>query len=413
MQNPNILKKFIFLLLTLIPLCSIAQKDWREGFIVTLANDTLRGLADYKENNSIFRSVKFKKTGTETLVEYSPKEISAYGFKGNRNFVSLEIPADSGKTQLVFSEILVKGLVSLYKFEKTYYINKDKGSLYELKNTKQTVWQGDRKYIVSLNEHISILTMLMNDCASLKAIKNGRVDYKQKALTELSLDYNSCKGEPSIEFTNDIPFFNFSLSLAGGVSFSKLKSELSFPDYYYWLGSFETSISPEAGMLLDISFPRMSERFSFNTGILATKHSYKSLTKRLLSDYEERNYTTFALTQLNIPFAIKYTFPERFLTPYVFGGASLTVNRKTSASWRKETRYLDDDVDITETQPLVFFHESQGALLFGLGGTIKLYKKTKIFLEVRYEWGDGAVNYPRHFVDNFQNVHVLAGLKFF
>jgi hypothetical protein len=57
-----------------------AQSDFRNGYVITNSNDTLFGLADYKENRSNAKKCIFIKEGSSEKVEYSPNDINAYRF---------------------------------------------------------------------------------------------------------------------------------------------------------------------------------------------------------------------------------------------------------------------------------------------------------------------------------------------
>ena len=44
-----IMKKYFLVTLLLLPLLSIAQSNYKSGYVVTLKGDTLRGYINYKE----------------------------------------------------------------------------------------------------------------------------------------------------------------------------------------------------------------------------------------------------------------------------------------------------------------------------------------------------------------------------
>lgn len=410
------MKKTVLLFFILISLQEAVAQDFREAFIISSENDTVIGLADFKENASVYRFVKFKKAGTNNTVEYRSHDIKVYGFKNDRYFESMDIPADSGKTQKVFCEVLVKGAVSLYRFEKIYYVQKRGGTFYALIDKKKDVIIDGIKYRRSLDEHRSILTMLMSDCPALNVGKK-EIDLKQKVLVKLCVDYNTCQGEPVVEFKERKPFLKFSPALATGVAITQFKSTEYYPYFYFHIeGTYKGSTATQLGLLFDLSSPRVHERLSLYLGILAAQHSYTLTTVR---DYEqiagviERNYVNLELTEAKIPITIKYSFPERFLTPYIFAGTSATLNLKTKSSWRKELEYSPDNITRIQKEAPVIFKKHQAGFLAGIGTTVKLYKHIKIFTEARYELTNGLVKQPNDgYHTSLRNVQFLVGLKF-
>ena len=66
---------FIFLIITQI---SFAQKDFREGYIVTKENDTIQGLIDYRGDIRNSEKCVFKQNAESSDIEYLPADINAY-----------------------------------------------------------------------------------------------------------------------------------------------------------------------------------------------------------------------------------------------------------------------------------------------------------------------------------------------
>ena len=65
----------------------MAQQDFRPGYIVTSASDTLRGEVDYRGDIALSELCRYR-NGSEQPREFEPEDIRAYGFADGRSFVS-------------------------------------------------------------------------------------------------------------------------------------------------------------------------------------------------------------------------------------------------------------------------------------------------------------------------------------
>src|SRR5690606_24877667 len=102
---------------------SYSQSDFREGFIIALKNDTIHGLVNFREGSKSYRFCDFKTSEETQVYTYSPDQLIGYGFVNDKFFVVKEvIVGGSGETEFV--QLLVGGLVNLYKFEALYFVSK-------------------------------------------------------------------------------------------------------------------------------------------------------------------------------------------------------------------------------------------------------------------------------------------------
>jgi len=103
------------LLLTSCTLVSWAQTNPQEGFVITLQNDTLQGIIDYRTGPRNARLCDFKKNGTQDFVTYRPGEIDSYGIHSSRAYYKTMTTAIEGKDSTFFAEYLVRGGMNLYR----------------------------------------------------------------------------------------------------------------------------------------------------------------------------------------------------------------------------------------------------------------------------------------------------------
>jgi hypothetical protein len=127
----------------LLPIVSLAQSNYKPGYLVTLKGDTVKGYVDYREWSSNPTSINFKTAAPDSKVQkFSPEEIRFFainGFEAYRQYtgpISTDIidldHIGSGKdtsfrTATVFLRVLEKGSkVALYMYtddiKTRYYI---------------------------------------------------------------------------------------------------------------------------------------------------------------------------------------------------------------------------------------------------------------------------------------------------
>jgi len=111
-----------------------AQKYFIPGYYVSSNGDTVKVSIEYS-NKDARQCVVQRKDGGETTT-YTPREIRGYGFNGNKQFVSKNLPVDSSRNGAVFMEVLMRGQASLYRYGDLFYIEKDKLYVLEMGTVK-------------------------------------------------------------------------------------------------------------------------------------------------------------------------------------------------------------------------------------------------------------------------------------
>jgi Outer membrane protein beta-barrel domain len=401
-------------LLSLILLVSIAefsfsQTDYRNGYVITNVYDTLFGLVDYREKTKAHKSCNFKVSKDQNVVSYEPGSIFGYGFKNDRFFQSKEISIKNQASQIVFLEVIVKGLVSLYKFEDTYFVEKNNDGIQQLKNETKEVLIYDSKYSKKTNQHISTLNMLLYDCVEIKT-EVQKVKLGERLLGTLIENYNRCKGQSSTTFKAKKPWSKAIIGLTGGLNFSQLKFDAN-SGYEHLAGDLEISKSPVIGLSLDILSPRLSERISFHGDLLYSNSKYYNYTLYSSSSAVERNYVTIELQQLKVPIGIRYTFPEREFIPYFNAGIVSTIHLSSNSKWVQEIE-SNSIVKTRENEALVIKNKQFG-LWGGLGVLKSVNNKFDAFLELRYEQTNGIAPFSVDLqgVNSITNFKILIGIR--
>lgn len=85
-KSNNYMKRALFTLLWVLPFLSIAQSNFKRGYVVTNSKDTLRGYVDYKEHDLSPSSVKFRSSEGGNFKIFVPKDCAGYGIDGHEYY---------------------------------------------------------------------------------------------------------------------------------------------------------------------------------------------------------------------------------------------------------------------------------------------------------------------------------------
>jgi len=403
------------LILLIILICiaefSFSQTDFKKGYVITNDKDTLIGLVDFREKAKAYKSCDFKLSKGKNVITYEPENVFGYGFENDKFFQSRKITINNQPSQIVFLEVIVRGLVSLYKFEDTYFIEKGDAGLQQLINETKEVFVGKKTGLKNTNQHIGTINMVVFDCAEIRE-RVQKVRIVEKELTILIEDYNRCKGEPSITFKAKKPWTKVIVGMTGGLNISQLNFKAN-PGYEHLVGNFEVSKSPMIGVSLDILSPRLSERISFHGDLHYLTSKYYNYTLFNSSSSVETNYVTIELQQLKVPIGFRYTFPKRNFTPYFNIGISSTIHLSSNSNWIQEVE-LKNNVVITNVSEALVMKNSQLGLWGGCGVLKAINDKLNAFIELRYEQTDGITPFSvdsQGLYSKISNIQIFIGIR--
>lgn len=331
-----------------------AQHDFREGFIINLLQDTVRGLVDYRSNSQNYKSCRFK-VGKD-VIEYSPLELEGFGYDQDKVFTSSVIKG-------AFVEILVDGESSLYKSQDDYLLQLNDGKSYQFpkeisrENTGNTV----------NNRWIGIFKLLLQDCPDNLMDKKGKLRLNEQVITELTIQYNECQGADFTVYKARKPWTQLEWGVALGARSSVYTFTpmlLNKADYPYLENPFN-SVDPSVGIVLAVTSPRLSEKFAFQPEVHFSKSYYTSELRVSGLEVEDFYQTAIELQTLSIPLSVRYSLPERKLSAFVQFGAYLEYHLDAKSSIVQER---SDDNGVFSTKKLSFpIRKNQVGVIGGLG----------------------------------------------
>lgn len=391
----------IFFLLLVVSSQVSAQTDLRKGFVITLANDTIAGLIDYREGERIYNSCNFRVNQGSETVRYLPNQLVGYGITGEQFFQS--------KGDTLFYEVLVSGKVDLYRYKDRFYVQKDI-RWFELKNELIDVYIDNRHFVRNSNKHFGILNLVLEDCLEVKS-SIERVTLAARPLTRIITRYNECTGGAYQDKRERKPWSKLILGITAGANASQLRFSSSSQSVRYLTEPKETSFTWTAGITAEYLAPRFTERISFVTALLYVETEHHLFSKATVSSTQTvRYYSTFGLRQLKVPIGLRYTFPARTFTPYIEVGGAYTSSLKISQSLIRETE--SSGLVSTDSSNEIFVEKDNQLGVWGGFGVLKTVGKFDAYAAFRYEQTNGVTSKQyADFSSSITNYQLTIGIK--
>ena len=368
MMNSGHPRCFLFLYCTFfsLPGFLISQDLYKSGYILTNNRDTQYALIDY-ETNGICK-VKQK----ETITIYDPDQILGFGFPQDRYYNS-QVIRDT------FVEVLVTGPMSLYRFNKTYYIQKKQQSLIKIQkrpNRKQF-----RQNSMEITEDVQwkgVLRYLMSDCPGIPD-DFDQLNFTENALRKKIIEYNLCTRSEYTVFKAKLPFITGRPGLGMAITQSSLG--LSETD----LGSFPTQFKTTHVLpFVQAEFfsPKVFSKFSLRAE--AHYNKFKSLSETQLGAETDRSYfeSYHDVNFLSIPAMLSYRFIQGKIRISLLAGLQkdLILSQKT----RLITERFTGQTVYTELNRNAYSYGKQST---GFAGGISMVKPLgQLFLSCNFRY---------------------------
>lgn len=375
------MKTLITFALCLLSADLVAQADFRPGFLVMTNGDSVRGFVGY--TNSFFheRECRYRSEKDGETQVFLPANLRSYGFNGTRRFISKELPID-GQSTRVFAQLLEAGRISLLLHRDIFWIEKD--SLYRLSPPKRKQIQtDDGPKMQKDNQFIGILNFLFADCP----INIKRARYEVKSLTELASAYNACKGQREVVQTEDRRWTNINTQAFVGVQYSTLGS------------SDASSVSPVAGLGLEVSSPRIYDKVYFVFEAWYYQYLFQSYSEFAGQGFVLRTDVTTQGKSIKVPFGLRINvLPEASTLYFKFGYSFiLPIDSQTTTNLEREQGGIVTTTRSTATDDQLI---SSGGFWGGVGYVKSIRPRLKLFGELRID-ALGTTNYA-----------IITGIRF-
>ncbi len=355
MLSVNKTQKILFLvIITLFSLKSSAQRGFYNND--SIAKFGIKILDGGKISNAQW-CIEVRK---DSMLRFSPYEISKYGFNKGNTYVSKEITI-SGATKKVFLEQLTEGKIILYFYAEqklvTYFIEKDSTTFIELpkeNNNDNSNFQKELQKVTFDFPEISNNTKL--------------VKYNRTSLSRFVNDYNRQLNRP-------FPHFRFGIIGIYEMTKFSLTSGQNIPSLYKIPFSYESSFS--GGLFVDV--PLFVSYFSLHPEVQYSQHSYSYFIK---ADGKDIDFLA-NISSIKVPVLFRYTFLSNKIRPFVNAGGVVTYNiRNENALY--ETTSIGNQIEINNLGENPLIPAFQAGISAGLGMEYKINFQHSLFFEIRY-----------------------------
>lgn len=430
------MKKILTLFLSVLlgaALPAFAQKDFRSGYIVTLRQDTLRGLVNYKSDSRNALGCTFKSTEEAPEQEFDPTSLAGFGFTGGKVYeskkakiVSREISFGNtfpeelikGHINQNFMEVLIRGKMNLYYLSDTegrphFYIQKDAEGLQELVQLEGYITNpqtGSREFYRS-KQYVGILTLAFADCPDPGLKKQvEQTELKLKALQKVATYYNNCSSG-KILTTNPKPNQGVKCGLMAGLSRNAML--LRAGNAFLVDQNFNGNSSFIGGGFIAFPLFRQNEKLWLHNTVLLTHKTFASKFSETRPNNYNVNYDfNIDLTYLGINPQLRYTLPLRTVKPYA--GAGFSANLLLDYGQRVDIIvYQNGNLDKTYQNYELFdkFRTFEFALNTSIGVKYPVSSNQNVFLECRLESGNGFSPYSTNLIRT-SSISFLTGVEF-
>ncbi len=175
-------KIFLLLILMLLLFESKAQTNFKRGYYITNSNDTIRGFIEYRSEDRNGKICVFKTTlEKEVPRQFYPKDILGYAIVNNyyesHQFVDKKLNEVSS-----FFKVIVRGKLSLLKYNKIYLAKTEDNKIYEISVT----YTQEGNIIKKDYRGIGTLKSLINECTSIQW--DAAISKPEQLIIRLSLN---------------------------------------------------------------------------------------------------------------------------------------------------------------------------------------------------------------------------------
>ncbi|MCB8998996.1 MAG: hypothetical protein H6540_02860 [Bacteroidales bacterium] len=392
----------VFLLIVSFPNLLKGQWNYKPGFLVTNQNDTLHGFIN--DGGSLRNSTLcvFKTEKKASPTKYTPDEILSYGFEKGNIYQTKEL-SFKGSYRKVFTDVLIKGDVSLFEFSRNREMRfilqkKDEESVvllnqkvnlpvsaeslyglmnsdrYSPANSDRIDNQANSSFYLDVYKD-SIVRLFRDDENILDQIDG--VKYTRKSIYKITKDYitNNCKEENCIQYEKNLRANKPGFGIYSGIRMS----QMTFLENIITTGADKELVNSKFKSDLYYSFPVgvyfnypltiVSDRLSFQAELLMNFMDYKNVFEISPDSFINVGVKS---ASLGIPIMLKYTFPMNRFFPFMALG-------------KESSLVLNSDAVYGVNQDLMVLRYQKGGWFFDIGGDYKISPRLSVFAKLRLQ----------------------------
>lgn len=207
------MKKIALILIVYLSVCciTIAQTDFRKGYVLLTQSDTLFGKIGNKDYYQNSRFCDFIGQNSKDVVRYLPCQIYGYRFDNGKYYIAKTITTDSNQVSL-FLEYLINGKLNIFYsqdkgFSPHFYASKDTISIRELKYSQGIKQFDGKQMFYEGRQYAGVLSYLTSDCPQIASDIQKLEQPDQKNLIKIAGKYHSlvCPDQRCEVYNKKIP----------------------------------------------------------------------------------------------------------------------------------------------------------------------------------------------------------------
>lgn len=405
-------KAFLSLLLTVLTVHAYSQISFEKGYYITTSDQKVECLIknmDWKNNPTEFEYKLSTNDKSEIATINTIKEFGIYNSsKYIREIVKIDKSSDDVTymteeknpifvEEELFLKVLIEGKASLYFYQfgnlKRYFYNMENSEIEQLVYKRYMI---DR-YKVGENNHFRQQLNNSFNCSSIKANKIENLNYKQRDLSKLFVEYNQCTESTTKDYVNSGKEFPINITLRPRFNSTELIVNNEIPN------GFTIDFGRKSGFAFGVEaeyvFPFNKNKWSVS--LEPTYQSYKNKKQESAPNISGRElYADIKYSSLEVPVTFRhYLFLNKNSKLFV------NVSYIFDMEFNSTVELLRADNSVYETLTI----NTVNNFGFGIG-----YKyDDKYSIEMRYQTKRELLQTYGSWNTDFQTVSVIIGYTIF
>ena len=390
-----------------------SQVNFKQGYIINPAGDTLHGFIDYRYWSSNPDKIVFKENLKGENIYYTPLDIRCFSVHDElyesaiikteispSNIHNLKFGSDLNlKKDTAFLQAMIIGEKSLYFYFNKYgnnqfYIKID--STFELLTYKKYIKEVDydnkafqqKANIIMENRLFTGQLMLyLNDCPDIKP-KIENTKYTKESMENLFNYYYHCT-QSKVEFQKAREKVKPVFGMVAGPLLSTIVFNGDIrPDLVD--AKFQPSINFSAGVSLGLIIPRTNGKWSMHNELALSSYKVNGYHLQYFNANKfTETHTALGYTYLKLINMARFSYPISNFSLFFNAGISYGYGFNETNFQKKEITFYST-YSIEEVKALEHTRKLEAGFTLGAGAMYKRYSA-----EFRYEIGSGMSGYQR------------------
>ncbi|WP_457067103.1 porin family protein [Hymenobacter sp. UYAg731] len=397
-----------------------AQRNFRPGYIVRPAGDSLRGEIDVRGQQRMGLLCVFRANTGAAATQYTPTELKAYGLQSGARYEACQLPgglttapggaALSAAPTTLFMQQLVQGKAKLYSYideggNGRYFFRTTDGPVTEVVQIIQNVTVTDVLVQQKSYPFRQVLSRAFIDCPVVQPMLIN-AELKESQLVAIFNRYNSCApGQASVAATARRTKVHFGAVVGAQSATTTLDDEGEI--------ALSSSLRPVFGVGLLLNPASFNERLALRVELLYQKQLHEGQYLRynaIVTSINSSRDAQITLQTVRVPLMLRYTLPRGLVRPYIQVGGEVSALLDAHQALIVETNQKLGGVGTTTTTREI----EMRSLGFGPTGAVGITVPAgpgALQFEARYNTLDSSSQAVKQ-LSGAQTISLLLGYNF-